>query len=42
MNAYLSFRGQCEEAFTFYAECLGGKVGETFRYAGAPLAERST
>jgi len=40
MNAYLSFRGQCEEAFTFYAECLGGKVGEIFRYAGTPLAEQ--
>ena len=33
MNAYLSFRGDCEEAFTLYAECLGGKVGEIFRYA---------
>jgi PhnB protein len=40
MNAYLNFRGQCEEAFTFYAECLGGKVGEIFRYAGTPLAEQ--
>jgi PhnB protein len=40
MNAYLSFRGQCEEAFTFYAECFGGKVGEIFRYAGTPLAEQ--
>jgi len=38
MNAYLSFRGDCEEAFTFYAETLGGKLGEIFRYAGTPLA----
>jgi PhnB protein len=38
MNAYLSFCGNCEAAFTFYAECLGGKVGEIFRYAGTSLA----
>ena len=40
MNAYLSFRGDCEAAFRFYAECLGGKVGEIFRYAGTPLADQ--
>lgn len=34
VNAYLSFRGDCEAAFTFYAECLGGTVGQLFRYAG--------
>ena len=39
MNAYLSFRGDCEAAFTFYAECLGGTVGQLFRYAGSPMAE---
>ena len=38
MNAYLSFRGECEAAFTFYAECLGGTVGQLFRYAGSPMA----
>ncbi|HKV99889.1 MAG TPA: VOC family protein [Vicinamibacterales bacterium] len=38
MNAYLSFRGDCEAAFTFYAECLGGTVGQLFRYAGSPMA----
>jgi len=40
MNAYLSFRGECEAAFTLYAECLDGKVGQIFRYAGTPLAEQ--
>jgi PhnB protein len=40
VNAYLSFRGECEAAFTYYAECLGGKLGEIFRYAGTPLAEQ--
>ena len=40
MNAYLSFGGECEAAFRFYAECLDGKIGEIFRYAGTPLAEQ--
>jgi PhnB protein len=37
MTPYLSFRGQCEEAFTFYAENLGGPLGPIFRYAGTTL-----
>ena len=40
MNAYLSFSGDCEAAFKFYAECLDGKIGEIFRYAATPLAEQ--
>ena len=40
MNAYLSFSGDCEAAFRFYEECLDGKLGEIFRYAGTPLAEQ--
>ena len=40
MNAYLSFRGDCEAAFKFYEECLEGKLGEIFRYAGTPLADQ--
>jgi PhnB protein len=39
MNPYLSFKGECEAAFTFYADVLGGQVGAIFRYAGTPLAE---
>jgi len=42
MNPYLSFNGQCEEAFTFYARCLGGQLGAIFRYAGTPLATHVT
>ena len=37
---YLSFKGDCEEAFTFYAQCLGGQVGALFRYAGSPMADQ--
>lgn len=40
INPYLSFRGHCEEAFTFYASCLGGQLGPIFRYAGSPLADQ--
>ena len=38
MAPYLSFKGDCEAAFTLYARCLGGQVGELFRYAGSPMA----
>ena len=40
INPYLSFDGRCEEAFTFYAHCLGGEVGAIFRYAGTPFADQ--
>ncbi|MGQ0735756.1 MAG: VOC family protein [Acidobacteriota bacterium] len=40
MHPYLSFNGDCEAAFTFYAQCLGGQPGAIFRYAGSPLADR--
>jgi PhnB protein len=38
MNPYLSFKGQCENAFRFYAKSLDGRVGEIFRYGGSPMA----
>ena len=38
INPYLSFRGDCEAAFRFYEQCLGGRVGAIFRYRGSPLA----
>jgi PhnB protein len=38
INPYLSFKGNCEEAFTFYEQCFGGRVGTLFRYAGSPMA----
>jgi len=39
MNAYLSFNGDCEEAFKFYEQHLGGQPGTIFRYGGTPLAD---
>ena len=40
MNPYLSFKGECEAAFKFYEQCLGGQPGSIFRYAGTPLADQ--
>lgn len=38
MTPYLSFKGDCEAAFTFYERCLGGRLGALFRYGGSPMA----
>ncbi|MBV9182406.1 MAG: VOC family protein [Acidobacteria bacterium] len=36
LNPYLHFNGQCEEAFTFYRSCLGGKIEALLRHQDAP------
>ena len=40
VNPYVSYDGQCEAAFRFYEECLGGRLGPIFRYAGTPLSDQ--
>jgi len=40
MNPYLSFKGDCEAAFKYYEQHLGGEMGDLFRYGGTPLAPR--
>ena len=40
MNPYLSFKGDCEAAFEFYARCLGGRLEPIFRYGGSPMADQ--
>jgi len=40
IHPYLSFKGQCEAAFTFYVRCLGGQLGPIFRYAGTSLGHQ--
>lgn len=35
-NSYLFFNGQCESAFKFYEQCLGGKITEMMTYAESP------
>jgi PhnB protein len=39
INPYLHFNGQCEEAFNFYAQCLGGKIDFMLTYAGTPVEQ---
>jgi PhnB protein len=41
LNTYLLFRGECEEAFKFYAKVLGGKIEAMMTHAGTP-AESQT
>jgi PhnB protein len=36
VNAYLSFNGNCEAAFKFYAESLGGKIDALVPHEGTP------
>lgn len=40
LNPYLLFNGQCEVAFKFYEECLGGKIETMMTYAGTPSADQ--
>src|SRR5882724_2113194 len=39
LNPYLLFNGQCEAAFKFYAQCLGGKIEAMMTHAGTPAEE---
>jgi PhnB protein len=41
LNPYLAFNGQCEEAFKFYEQCLGGKIAMMMRYGESPMAEQT-
>lgn len=36
VSPYLNFKGQCEEAFTFYAKALGGEIIALMRWAQMP------
>lgn len=40
MNPYLGFNGNCEAAFDFYAQHLGGKITEMHHYGNSPMAEQ--
>ena len=41
LNPYLMFNGQCEAAFKFYEQCLGGKIGAMMTYGDSPMAEQT-
>jgi PhnB protein len=39
LTPYLMFNGQCEEAFKFYEQCLGGKIVAMFTFGEMPGEE---
>jgi len=41
VNPYLSFNGQCEAAFKFYEQCLGGKIEFLLTYGESPMADKT-
>ena len=41
MNPYLSFNGQCEAAFKFYEQCLGGRILAMLTYGSSPVADQT-
>jgi PhnB protein len=41
LNPYLHFNGQCEAAFKFYEQCLGGKTVFKMTYGESPMADKS-
>jgi PhnB protein len=40
MNPYLTFNGDCETAFRFYAQCLGGKITAMMTHAQTPAGDK--
>ncbi|WP_159992776.1 VOC family protein [Roseomonas sp. 18066] len=40
INAYLLFDGDCEAAFTLYAQVLGGRILAMMRHAGSPAEDQ--
>jgi PhnB protein len=41
LNPYLLFNGQCETAFKFYEQCLGGKIEAMIPHGGTPAEKHS-
>lgn len=39
IDPYLLFNGQCEAAFKFYEQCLGGKIEAMITHAGTPMEQ---
>jgi PhnB protein len=38
LSPYLNFNGNCAEAFTLYAQCLGGKIEMMQTHGDSPMA----
>jgi PhnB protein len=41
LNPYLSFNGNCDEAFQFYQKVLGGKIPFKMTYGESPMAKET-
>lgn len=41
LSFHIDFNGQCEEAFRFYTEHLGGKIGTMLRVKDSPIPASS-
>jgi PhnB protein len=42
LNPYLSFNGQCKEAFAFYEQALRGKILAMMTFAETPMAAQTS
>jgi PhnB protein len=40
-NPYLFFDSDCETAFKFYEQCLGGKIVAKMTYGESPMADQT-
>ena len=40
LNPYLNFNGQCEAAFKFYQQCLGGNIQTMMTWGDSPMADQ--
>jgi PhnB protein len=40
-NPFLTFNGQCQAAFRFYEQCLGGKISMLLTWGNSPLADQA-
>jgi PhnB protein len=41
LSPYLFFNGQCEAAFKFYEQCLGGKIVAMMTHGETPMADQT-
>ena len=40
LSTCLNFNGQCEAAFKFYEQCLGGNIQTMMTWGGSPMADQ--
>ncbi|MFY9570019.1 MAG: VOC family protein, partial [Blastocatellia bacterium] len=40
LNTNLTFNGQCQEAFRFYQQCLGGNIQTMMTWGESPMADQ--